>query len=286
MAGSSIVVPAGALASPTTMTMTPLDRATVPGGGISGGSAYVVTPASLRFTSPVTVTLWFNASALPSGIHEGDLAVYAAPSGTTDQALWLSTRPIDGSHISALAVELSQFWVAGPLPADLTVPPPAVSCSLGGAVCVDVTTAGSCPLCQCNDGSECPGSDPTQCCACPSGVACPYNASALCGSCNTSAESPLVLAAPMQSLANCGLDSDVCLVCPSTDPVVCTSGACCPQDHGACCADGKTCGTMADACAGPAAGPGDAGNLPDSTNVPDAANVSDATNLPNADAAD
>jgi len=256
--GSSVTIPPGALSMPTAITIVRIDASAVPGSGIAGGTAFELDPPGLRLGAPFEVRLSFTPAALPSGITGGELAVYSANDGVEDHAYWLFTRLVDSTHLAAQANELSRFWVAGPLPVDLQVAPPVATCGVGSEVCVDfaLDDVGSCPVCQCSDGSECPGSDPTQCCTCSTGSSCPLNDASLCGACSGETSPPTVSGVAKQLVGpNCGVDSDLCFVCTFANPVSCTSGVCCPSDHPICCADGQTCGSSAQACASDAAGP-------------------------------
>lgn len=255
--GSSVAIPPGALSSPTSITMTSLAQAEVPGEGIAGGVAYALGPPDVHLAAPVTVTLSFNPASLPSMTQVSDLALFTAAAGTTDHAFWLGTRLADATHLSAQATRLSWIWMADTSALSSQAGPPLTTCGIGDAVCISfiVDEEGFCALCQCSDGSECPGGDPSQCCSCADGNLCPRNDPSLCGLCAGNPPSPVVSGVAAQSLGpNCPIDSEACLVCPYTDPVTCPSALCCPATHPACCGDGRTCGTSADACAGADAG--------------------------------
>jgi hypothetical protein len=255
--GSSVDIPAGALASPTTITMEVVATSTLPGGGVSGGAAYAIEPEGQTFLAPVTVTLSFDRTALPAMTQGSDLAIFTTSVGTTDHGYWLATQLVDDSHIAAQSSHFSWFWIGNPHPFASQVVPPVTTCGIGGAACIDfeLDEEGFCTLCQCSDGSECPGGDPTQCCACSNGAACPANESRLCARCDAGAQPSIVLGVSSQSLGpNCPFDSDLCSVCPTTNPVACASGSCCPVDHATCCGDGRSCAASAAACVNADAG--------------------------------
>jgi len=260
--GSSVEIPAGALSSATTITMAAVEASALPPGGGSGGAAYALGPETLTFAVPVTMRLRFDAAALPPKTLGTDLAIFTTSVGTTDHAYWLATRVADATYVSAQTTHFSWVWVADPRPFASQAGPPPTNCGIGGAACIDfdVDEQGFCALCQCSDGSECPGGDPTQCCACANGAACPENASRLCSLCDAGSLAAIVLGVPTQSVGpNCTLDSDLCFACPAPTPVACSSGLCCPADHSACCGDGRSCGATAEACVAADAGATDDG---------------------------
>jgi hypothetical protein len=249
--GSSISIPPGALLSPTPITMDPAALGALPGGGVSGGAAYTLGPAGQTFLVPATITLTFDPKALPPMTQGSDLAVFTTSVGTTDHAYWLATRLVDAAHVSAQTSHFSWAWVGDPRRYASQTGPPPTTCGIGGAACLDfdLDEAGFCALCQCADGSECPGGDPSQCCACSDGTPCPQNAARLCAQCDAGALAPVVAGVPSQSLgSNCTLDADLCSVCPSTNPVACASGLCCPLDHSTCCGNTQSCGITSNAC--------------------------------------
>jgi|HubBroStandDraft_6_1064221.scaffolds.fasta_scaffold83343_3 hypothetical protein len=255
--GSSVEIPAGALSSMTTITMEVVAPSLLPGGGVSGGAAFTVGPAGQTFLAPITITLTLDPTALPAMTEASDLVIFTTSEGTTDHAYWLATRLVDGKHLSAQTTHFSWIWIGDPRRYASQVTPPPTACGIGGAACIDfdLDEAGFCPVCQCSDGSECPGSDPSQCCACSDGTACPDNDTNLCGRCDAGTVAPTVLGVSSQSLGpNCPFDSDLCSVCPSTNPVACASGACCPLDHTVCCGDGRSCGASPRACVNADAG--------------------------------
>ncbi len=270
--GSSVDIPAGALASPTTITMEVVAPSILPGGSVSGGAAYAMGPEGQTFLAPVTVTLRFDRTALPPMTQGSDLAIFTTSVGTTDHGYWLATQLVDDSHIAAQCSHFSWFWIGNPRPFASQVAPPVATCGIGGAACVDfeLDEQGFCTLCQCSDGSECPGGDPTQCCACSNGAACPDNDSRLCARCDAGPQPSIVPSVSSQSLGpNCPFDSDLCAVCPTTNPVACPSGSCCPLDHASCCGDGRSCGTSASACANVDAGIAAEAGGTDDTGSPD-----------------
>ncbi len=249
--GSSVDIPAGALSSMTTITMEVAALSALPGGGVSGGAAFTVGPAGQTFLAPITITLKLDPAGLPAMTQASDLAIFTTSEGTTDHAYWLATRVVDGMHLSAQTTHFSWVWIGDPRRYASQVTPPTTTCAIGGAACIDfdLDEAGFCALCQCVDGSECPGGDPSQCCACSDGTACPENDAHLCGRCDAGVASSVVLGVLPQSIGpNCPFDSDLCTVCPSANPAACPNSLCCPADHAACCGDGRSCGVSSDAC--------------------------------------
>ena len=262
--GSSVEIPAGALASPTAITIQVLAPGALPGGGIPGLAGLELGPEGQTFLAPITITLAFEPAALPPMTQGSDLAVFTTPAGTMDHAYWLATHLADAHHVSAQTTHFSWVWIGDSRPFESQTAPPPTRCAIGGAACVDLEgeDGGFCSPCQCADGTECPGGDPSQCCGCSNGAPCPDNDPRLCARCDAAALSPTVPGVASQPLGpGCTLDSDLCFVCPSGNPVSCASGLCCAADHPACCSDGQSCGSSSDACVSADAGAPAVGDL-------------------------
>jgi hypothetical protein len=58
--------------------------APAPAGTALVGSAYNFGPDGTTFSNPVTITLPFDSSKIPSGKSAGDIVIYTAPSGSTN----------------------------------------------------------------------------------------------------------------------------------------------------------------------------------------------------------
>jgi len=136
--GVSVDVPAGALAAPTTLTVESMPSA-IPSTGtvaLTGGSAtsaiavgtpFVFGPEGTTFSVPVTVTLPFDATKLPTGKTSAAIQIATASVGTSAFTL-LTTTVVDTSHVSAPTSHFSAFV-------------PVVPQSSGGVTC---GTAGDC----------------------------------------------------------------------------------------------------------------------------------------------
>jgi hypothetical protein len=104
---ASVALPAGALSSNTTITVTPTE-ATPPTSTVAVGTPYLFGPEGTQFAVPVTVTLEFSPSLLPTGMSAGDVVVYTAPANTTDYQP-LTTSIVDATHVSAQTTHFSIF---------------------------------------------------------------------------------------------------------------------------------------------------------------------------------
>ncbi len=72
------------------------------------GTPYVLGPEGQTFSSPVTVTLAFDPSLLPSGATAKDVRLFTAPAGSSNFTA-LATQLVDATHVSALAAHFSVF---------------------------------------------------------------------------------------------------------------------------------------------------------------------------------
>jgi hypothetical protein len=81
--GSQVVIPGGALSMSTNITITTVS-APAPAGTVLVGPAYNFGPDGTTFSNPVTITLPFDSSKIPSGKSAGDIVIYTAPSGSTN----------------------------------------------------------------------------------------------------------------------------------------------------------------------------------------------------------
>jgi Cys-rich repeat protein len=109
--GASVEIPAGALAQPTEITITESASEPAPVHAITVGKPYVLGPEGTKFPVAVTVTLPFDASAIPAGRSASDIVVYTAPLGSTEYAA-LPTVVADGAHVKATTLHFSVFVAA------------------------------------------------------------------------------------------------------------------------------------------------------------------------------
>jgi hypothetical protein len=119
--GTGVTVPAGALPSNVTVTVTPSPSAPTPAGTVVG-TPYTFGPEGQKFSSPVTVTLAFDPSEIPAGSTAGDIVIYTAPAGTTSYTA-LPTSIVDSTHASALTTHFSTFVCVVPSATVVTSPP-------------------------------------------------------------------------------------------------------------------------------------------------------------------
>jgi len=82
--GSGAALPAGALASNVTISVTPTQSAPPPPAATVVGTAVTFGPEGQQFAQPVTVTLSFDASSLPAGRTSASIVVFTAPAGSSD----------------------------------------------------------------------------------------------------------------------------------------------------------------------------------------------------------
>jgi len=81
---ASVSIPAGALAKKTVIAIKPASG--VPAGNI--GPAYEFLPGDINFLSPVTVSISYDESVIPSGLNESDLCV-----GIVVNSIWYQITP-------------------------------------------------------------------------------------------------------------------------------------------------------------------------------------------------
>jgi hypothetical protein len=109
--GTSVSVPAGALAQPTQISVGgEPNNISIP-DVVLVGPAYRFGPEGTQFSVPVTVTLHFDASKLPSGDTTTDIEIMTAPVGSPDFVA-VATTLVDDSHVSATTTHFSDFVAA------------------------------------------------------------------------------------------------------------------------------------------------------------------------------
>jgi len=105
---AAVAVPAGALPSAKTITVTASPSSPGPAGAAIVGTPYVLGPEGLTFSSSVTVTLAFDPRLLPSGASAKDVQLFTAPTGSSNFTA-LATQLVDATHVSARAAHFSVF---------------------------------------------------------------------------------------------------------------------------------------------------------------------------------
>jgi len=176
--GSSLMVPPGALPSPTTITMTAVTLPTAinntrTGSGVIG-QAYQLSPEGLLFAVPAIVTIAVTPAQRNAGLSGGDsfpttsLQMLTTAVGTTDHAYVLNTSAaLDASHVGAAIIHFSDVWLSVVPGAGSIRSASSVSNGCqggpGGAHCVSFSSSFPCPSCQCFDGTACPGGGMAAC---------------------------------------------------------------------------------------------------------------------------
>jgi len=118
--GTSVTVPAGALASAQTITITPSPPTPALAGATAVGSGYVFGPEGVTFLQPVTVTLAYDPKLIPAGKSVSDVKVSTSPVGST-AFISLPTSQVDATHVAAPTTHFSYFL-------------PCLFCENGGGV--------------------------------------------------------------------------------------------------------------------------------------------------------
>jgi hypothetical protein len=109
--GASVVIPDGAISGNTSITMGgEPDSVSIPDFELVG-PAYRLGPEGQQFATPVTVTVPFDGSQLPSDATSADIVIMTAPVGGAE---WteLPTTLIDDGHVSAPTSHFSDFVAA------------------------------------------------------------------------------------------------------------------------------------------------------------------------------
>ncbi|AIE85364.1 HAF repeat-containing protein [Fimbriimonas ginsengisoli] len=119
-----VVIPAHALAEDTRVLVAPF-TGSLPAAPankvIVGGTAFDLTPNSLAFSTPASVTIQYNPASLPPGVPESSLAIYTLASGawqlvagsTVDTGPHTVSVPL--AHFSVYAVVAPAFVGSGPI---------------------------------------------------------------------------------------------------------------------------------------------------------------------------
>ncbi len=167
--GVTVQIPAGALSSNVTITVTPAPNAPLPKGAQPVGEAYAFGPEGTQFQRPVTVTLPFDPTRLRSGSTADNIIVYTAPAGSANYTP-LTAGPVDATHVQAETTHFSTI-IDAVLPCWATLmgcPPTAFGTCIGEdpSVCMNPCTIswgcggnGWCaPLCSGDCHGFCSGS--------------------------------------------------------------------------------------------------------------------------------
>lgn len=140
--GAQVVIPAGALAAPTTITIERADAGApvLPQGFVVGGGMFAFTPHGTTFSAPVMVSLPVDLSAMPAGLTPTLYKTNAAGQWERVPGATLS-----GSIVTAQVTSFS-FGLFGASPPQITQQPQNASVNTGGTAAFSVTALGSPPF--------------------------------------------------------------------------------------------------------------------------------------------
>ena len=251
LAGVSIVIPPGALAKDTTITIAEGAALSLATGSLSVGPVADFGPAGTTFGKPATIILPFQ---LPSGVAASTLsAVGVEADGTT--RVFAGAELAVNAGATTMSFPISSFTRYG----GVSGPP----CPAGDTVCTDCNGGGTCQTqgsaclaytCPADDGgvggsdggggNGCPaGQEPCCCGTCMAAGACTIACPAVCPT-DAGTGCPT---GETECNGSCVPSGQPCSVCPPTEYDCC--GQCLPNTGGIACA----C-PVADA--GPACPPG------------------------------
>ncbi len=121
--GTSVVIPADALSTSTAISVGSESNTVSVAGVTLVGTVYRFGPEGTQFAKPVTVTLAFDPSKLPSADTSANIVIMTAPVGSSSFTP-LATTVVDASHVSATTAHFSDFVATVPTgDTDLSVPP-------------------------------------------------------------------------------------------------------------------------------------------------------------------
>jgi hypothetical protein len=135
--GTAVAIPMGALGSTTTISISSV-TVPAPAGTVIVGPAYDFGPAGTTFAQPVTITLPFDMSKIPTGHTAADVRIYTAPKGSTNYTQ-LTTTLMSG-FVQTTSTHFTVFVPAAPAATTTTTD------MAGGGGVADMAT-GSCAPC-------------------------------------------------------------------------------------------------------------------------------------------
>ena len=152
--GSSVAIPASALASDTMVSIHSTPNAAAPTSATVVGTLYTFGPEGQTFTTPVTITLAVALDKLPAGKTISNVIIFTAPAGSTNYTT-LTTRVVDATHVAADTTHFSGFVpaVAGACTVTCTTSGQSCSNEMGGGGCTP-STGCSCTATCLPDGSQ------------------------------------------------------------------------------------------------------------------------------------
>jgi hypothetical protein len=109
---ASVTIPAGALISNITVTITPVASVSIPDVTVVG-TAYQFEPGGMAFAKPVTVSLTLDATKISAPAATSDARVMTAADGSQSFAA-LATTLTDATHVTAQTTHFSTYVPALP----------------------------------------------------------------------------------------------------------------------------------------------------------------------------
>jgi hypothetical protein len=106
--GTAVSIPAGALTQTTQITVGNEPNSVSITDQVLVGSVYRFGPEGTQFATPVTVTLDYDPSKLPTGDTSADVVIMTAPVGSTDFQP-MTTTIVDDTHVSTATSHFSDF---------------------------------------------------------------------------------------------------------------------------------------------------------------------------------
>jgi hypothetical protein len=123
--GTSVSIPAGALAQNTTIQISGEPNSVSINDVDLVGPVYRFGPEGTQFAQPVTVTLFYDPSRMPAGETASDIVIMTAAVGSSD-FVPLTTAIVDARHVSTTTTHFSDFVATARKRAheDLSAAPP------------------------------------------------------------------------------------------------------------------------------------------------------------------
>ncbi len=140
--GAQVVIPAGALAAPTTIAIerTVAGAPILPPGFVAGGALFALTPHGTAFAAPVTVRIPVDPGTVPAGLTP---TLYK----TNTAGNWerVAGATLSGSIVTAQVTGFS-FFNFGASPPQITQQPQDATVNAGSSAAFNVTALGSPPF--------------------------------------------------------------------------------------------------------------------------------------------
>jgi len=105
---ATVQIPAGALTADVTIQIYPVSTGTLPTSSLAIGRTYEFAPPGTTFTKPVTVTLPFDGTKIPTPTNAADVRILTAEDDSQSYTE-VPTSPVDGTHVSAQTTHFSRY---------------------------------------------------------------------------------------------------------------------------------------------------------------------------------